>query len=108
MALKRKLQIVLDSVAPEIHNLWLRPVDDLRWELNFFNGSVWRPLDFSNYLHGQIVDGTNPHQTTFANLVNKPTTISGYGITDSLVYTNDSRLSDARNAWCVYLSQSRK
>ena len=60
--------------------------------------------DYGNtaYLHSQVVDGTNPHQITFANLVNKPTTISGYGITDSLVYTNDSRLSDSRNANDVY------
>ena len=35
------------------------------------------------------------HTHTFASLTSKPTTISGYGITDGIV-TTDSRLSDAR------------
>lgn len=36
------------------------------------------------YDHSQIVDGTNPHNTTFANIASKPTTLAGYGITDGL------------------------
>lgn len=34
------------------------------------------------YDHSQIVGGENPHNTTFANIAAKPTTIAGYGITD--------------------------
>lgn len=34
------------------------------------------------YDHSQTTDGTNPHNTTFENINNKPTTLSGYGITD--------------------------
>jgi len=37
------------------------------------------------YDHSQIINGSNPHNTTFANIASKPTTLSGYGITD--VYT---------------------
>lgn len=37
------------------------------------------------YDHSQIVDGTNPHATTFANIVSLPTTIAGYGITDAII-----------------------
>ena len=37
------------------------------------------------------------HSHTFASLTSKPTTISGYGITDGIV-TTDARLSDARTA----------
>ena len=37
------------------------------------------------YTHSQVTDGSNPHATTFANIASKPTTVSGYGITD--VYT---------------------
>lgn len=36
----------------------------------------------SAYTHSQITNGANPHNTTFANLANKPTTVDGYGITD--------------------------
>ena len=36
------------------------------------------------YDHSQITDGTNPHGTTFANIASKPTTLSGYGITDAI------------------------
>jgi hypothetical protein len=39
------------------------------------------------YNHSQVSDGTNPHATTFANIVSKPTTISGYGITDAVTNT---------------------
>lgn len=35
------------------------------------------------YDHSQVTDGSNPHNTTFANIASKPTTISGYGITDA-------------------------
>jgi hypothetical protein len=37
------------------------------------------------YTHSQLADGSNPHATTFDNIGSKPTTVSGYGITD--VYT---------------------
>lgn len=36
------------------------------------------------YDHSQITTGSNPHNTTFANIASKPTTLSGYGITDAL------------------------
>lgn len=36
------------------------------------------------YDHSQIVDGTNPHATTFMNIASKPTTLAGYGITNGL------------------------
>lgn len=36
------------------------------------------------YTHSQKNDGSNPHGTTFANLASKPTTLSGFGITDAL------------------------
>ena len=35
------------------------------------------------YDHSQLTSGTNPHGTTFANIASKPTTLSGYGITDA-------------------------
>ena len=37
------------------------------------------------YDHSQLKDGTNPHATTFANIASKPTTLSGYGITDAKI-----------------------
>ena len=37
------------------------------------------------YDHSQVKDGSNPHGTTFANIASKPTTISGYGITDAKI-----------------------
>lgn len=37
------------------------------------------------YDHSQIADGSNPHKTTFANIASKPTTLSGYGITDAKI-----------------------
>jgi hypothetical protein len=39
------------------------------------------------YNHSQLNDGTNPHGTTFDNIASKPTTISGYGITDAVTNT---------------------
>jgi hypothetical protein len=39
------------------------------------------------YNHSQVSDGTNPHATTFANIASKPTTISGFGITDAVTDT---------------------
>jgi hypothetical protein len=39
------------------------------------------------YNHSQLSDGTNPHATTFANIASKPTTISGFGITDAVTNT---------------------
>ena len=41
----------------------------------------------SAYDHSQITDGSNPHGTTFSNLAGKPTTVSGYGITDAFTKT---------------------
>lgn len=38
-----------------------------------------------SYTHSEIVDGSNPHNTKFVNIADKPTTRDGYGITD--VYT---------------------
>jgi hypothetical protein len=32
------------------------------------------------YTHSQVTDGSNPHQTTFANITNKPNTLEGYNI----------------------------
>lgn len=37
------------------------------------------------YDHSQLTSGTNPHNTTFANIASKPTNVSGYGITDAIV-----------------------
>ena len=37
------------------------------------------------YAHSQIKDKSNPHNTSFANITDKPTTRDGFGITD--VYT---------------------
>ena len=37
------------------------------------------------YAHSQITDKSNPHNTSFANITDKPTTRDGYGIND--VYT---------------------
>ena len=46
------------------------------------------------YNHSQITNGTNPHQTTFANIQTKPTTLGGYGITDAYTQTQiDTSLS---------------
>ena len=39
------------------------------------------------YNHSQVSDGTNPHATTFDNIASKPTTISGFGITDAVTDT---------------------
>jgi hypothetical protein len=39
------------------------------------------------YDHSQLTSGTNPHNTTFANIASKPTTISGFGITDAYTKT---------------------
>lgn len=42
------------------------------------------------YDHSQLTSGTNPHNTTFANIASKPTTVSGYGITDAIVQGGQS------------------
>lgn len=39
------------------------------------------------YDHSQLTAGTNPHNTTFANLASKPTDVAGYGITDVFTKT---------------------
>lgn len=39
------------------------------------------------YDHSQINDGSNPHGITFANLASKPTTLTGFGITDAYAKT---------------------
>lgn len=46
------------------------------------------------YTHSQLVDGTNPHGTTFANIASKPTTVSGYGITDGVTLTGSQILTN--------------
>jgi hypothetical protein len=43
------------------------------------------PANANIQTHVTLTNGSNPHQTTFANISTKPTTISGYGITDALV-----------------------
>jgi hypothetical protein len=43
------------------------------------------PANANIQTHVTLTNGSNPHQTTFANIETKPTTISGYGITDALV-----------------------
>jgi hypothetical protein len=48
--------------------------------------------------HALITNGTNPHATTFANITSKPTTISGYGITDAYDKTYVDGLKDF-NGW---------
>jgi hypothetical protein len=68
------------------------------------------------YTHSQVTNGTNPHGTTFANIASKPTTLSGFGITDAepaftkntgfnknfgttsgtVAQGNDARFTDAR------------
>ena len=40
-----------------------------------------------SYTHSEIVDGSNPHSTTYANLVSKPTTFAGFGLTNGEVET---------------------
>lgn len=40
------------------------------------------------YAHALKTPGENPHGTTFGNLTGKPTTISGYGITDAKIENN--------------------
>ena len=42
------------------------------------------------------------HGHTFDSLASKPTTIAGYGITDSLIYEGDARLTNSRPASDVY------
>jgi hypothetical protein len=37
------------------------------------------------YNHSQLTGGTNPHNTTYANIASKPTTVVGYGITDAAI-----------------------
>jgi hypothetical protein len=47
------------------------------------------------YDHSQITNGTNPHNTTFDNIASKPTTLSGYGITDAYSSSNPSGFQTA-------------
>ena len=42
------------------------------------------PANANIQAHVTLTDGTNPHQTTFANIATKPTTLGGYGITDAI------------------------
>lgn len=44
--------------------------------------------------HQKITDGSNPHNTTFDNILNKPTTAAGYGITDVVLREGTKQLSD--------------
>jgi hypothetical protein len=48
------------------------------------------------YDHSQITNGTNPHNTTFANIASKPTTISGYGITDAVTTSGNQTISGVK------------
>jgi ethanolamine utilization microcompartment shell protein EutS len=50
------------------------------------------------YTHSQITNGNNPHNTTFANIASKPTTLSGYGITDAApLYTAQVLVTTSRD-----------
>ena len=57
------------------------------------------------YTHSQVTDGSNPHNTTFANLASKPTTISGYGITNAMTTSHPAnsitalKIADWDNAY---------
>jgi hypothetical protein len=42
------------------------------------------PANANIQAHVTLTNGSNPHQTTFANIATKPTTLSGYGITDAI------------------------
>jgi hypothetical protein len=44
------------------------------------------------YDHSQVIDGTNPHATTFANIASKPTTLAGIGITDAFTKAETTAL----------------
>ena len=48
----------------------------------------------SAYAHSILTSGTNPHNTTFANIVTKPTTVAGYGITDGVTLTGTQTLTN--------------
>lgn len=48
----------------------------------------------SAYAHSILTSGTNPHNTTFANIASKPTTIAGYGITDGVTLTGNETLTN--------------
>ena len=50
------------------------------------------------HAHSQVANGTNPHATTFANIVGKPTTIAGFGITDAYDKDYIDNLTDY-NGW---------
>jgi hypothetical protein len=52
------------------------------------------PANANIQAHVTITNGTNPHQTTFANIATKPTTIAGYGITDAYDKTYIDGLSE--------------
>ncbi|PTN08033.1 hypothetical protein C8N47_11173 [Mangrovibacterium marinum] len=54
-----------------------------------------------SYTYSEVGAAAASHTHTFASLTSKPTTLSGYGITDG-VLTTDSRLSDSRPASDVY------
>jgi hypothetical protein len=49
------------------------------------------------YTHSQVTNGTNPHGTTFANIASKPTTLSGYGITDAALSTHTHTIANITN-----------
>lgn len=50
------------------------------------------------YTHSQVEDGTNPHNTTFANIASLPTTLAGFGITDGYTKTEIDALLAALQA----------
>jgi hypothetical protein len=72
--------------AGDIHYIYvdLSKSDAYYWS---HTDSTYKHLDLTAFAHSQITDGTNPHNTTFANLASKPTTVSGFGITDAYTKT---------------------
>nr|MDA3806743.1 hypothetical protein [Thiomicrorhabdus sp.] len=50
------------------------------------------------YTHSQVTDGTNPHATKFIDLLSKPITIDGFGITDAYDKDYIDQLEDF-NGW---------
>jgi len=53
------------------------------------------------YDHSQVIDGTNPHATTFANIASKPTTLAGIGITDAFTKSRNNSVARSieNNVW---------
>ena len=54
-----------------------------------------------SYTHSEIADGSNPHNTKFINIADKPTTRDGYGITD--VYTKPETIHNKKFNTCLII-----